>query len=324
MNSRVTMVLAGLLLVGAVIAGYWGLSLSQPPQVTEVVVAEPVEPTPAEPLVDVSTLPLVGEQEPERVPVVVLARAVPAMATISAEDLLVEELRAAPPGSFADAEALVGRVVWRDLPAGSVLNESSFETGGPLARMIRPDERALAIQVDEVIGGGGHIQPGDYVDVLLYLRDDDLNSDRTAQVVVPAVRVLTVGSAMGADRSGEPMMAPVSAEEQDNRNNRRVEQARTAVLAIPQGLLSRFMLASEFGKLRLAVRSIDEKLLADYQAGKALQDKVDDLNRQLFQFEKLAVGQGNRPPPQRGQAAARPAPAGIPVYHGSSISRQHP
>src|SRR5690554_967357 len=269
MNSRVTMVLAGLLLVGAVVAGYWGLSMSRPAAAPAVVEA-PVEQAEPEPVATPSLLQLVREDEPERVPVVVLARAVPAMSEISAEDLLIEELRVAPPGSFAEAEPLLGRVVWRDLPAGTVLNESSFETGGPLARMIRPEERALAIQVDEVISGGGHIQPGDYVDVLMFLREDERNSDRTAQVVIPALRVLSVGSALGADRSGEPLMASVPAEEQDSRANRRVEQARTAVLALPEQLLTRFMLASEVSKLRLAVRSIDEKLLADYQAGKAL------------------------------------------------------
>ncbi len=317
MNSRVTMVLAGLLLVGAVIAGYWGLSMSRPTAAPVVEQAEPVE---REPVVLADVAQLLQEDEPERVPVVVLARAVAAMSEISTEDLLVEELRVAPPGSFAEAEPLLGRVVWRDLPAGTVLNESSFETGGPLARMIRPEERALAIQVDEVISGGGHIQPGDYVDVLLFLRDDERNSDRTAQVVIPALRVLTVGSALGADRSGEPLMAPVAEDAQDSRANRRVEQARTVVLALPESLLTRFMLASEVGKLRLAVRSIDEKLLADYQAGKALQDKVEELNRQLFQFEKLALRQVQRPQP--GLVPVRPA--GIPVYHGSDVSRQYP
>src|SRR5690606_29428619 len=242
MNSRVTMVLAGLLLVGAVIAGYWGLSLSRQPQVVEVV-AEPA-PIVAAPTLEVPDLPLRNAEE-ERVPVVVLARAVPAMSAISAEDLLIEELRVAPPGSFAASEPLLGRVAWRDLPAGTVLNEARFETGGRLARMIRPEARALASQVDEVSSGGGHIQPGDYVDVLLFLRDDERNSERTAQVVIPALRVLTVGSALGADRSGEPLMAPVAEDAQDSRANRRVEQARTVVLALPESLLTRFMLASE-------------------------------------------------------------------------------
>lgn len=319
MNSRITMLLAGLLLVGAVIAGYWGLLLSRPPQPAPAV-TQPEPPPVAAAELQLPNLPLLNEDEPERVPVVVLAKAVPAMTAITAEHLLLEELRVAPPGSFADSETLLGRVVWRDLPAGTVLNEASFETGGPLARMIRPEERALAIQVDEVVSGGGHIQPGDYVDVLLYLRNDERNSDRTVQVVVPALRILTVGSQLGADRSGEPMMPPVAEDAQDNRSNRRVEQARTVVLALPEPLVSRFMLASEVGKLRLAVRSIDEKLLAEYQAGEALQDKVEELNRQLFQFEKLALRQVNQPQP--GLVPSRPA--GIPVYHGRDVSRQYP
>lgn len=32
MNSRVSMILAGLLLIGALFAGYWGLVLSRPPE----------------------------------------------------------------------------------------------------------------------------------------------------------------------------------------------------------------------------------------------------------------------------------------------------
>ncbi len=41
MNSRISLILAGLLLVGALIAGYWGLVLSRPTPV-----APPVTPSP--------------------------------------------------------------------------------------------------------------------------------------------------------------------------------------------------------------------------------------------------------------------------------------
>ena len=44
--------------------------------------------------------------------------------------------------------------------------------GGPLARMIRPDERALAVSIDEVAGAGGQLTPGDYVDILLFLHNN--------------------------------------------------------------------------------------------------------------------------------------------------------
>src|SRR5690606_26730000 len=124
-------------------------------------------------------------EDETRVPVVMLARAVSAHVPLTEADLLVERLRLAPPGTFNDATSLVGKTLWRDLPAGTVLTDSSFEVGGPLARMIRPDERAVAIAIDVIVGNGGHLRPGDYVDVLLYLSQSELNSDQTAQVVVP-------------------------------------------------------------------------------------------------------------------------------------------
>ena len=316
MNSRVSMILAGLLLVGAIVFGFWGVSLNRDARVVEAPAVAEVAATQeqSEPAAVLSAL----VQREERVPVVVLARDVPAMSAISSEDVRIEQLLIAPPGSFAEVEPLLGRVVWRDLPAGTLLNDGSFETGGPVARMIRPNERALAIQIDEVISAGGHIQPGDFVDVLLSLPESERNGDRTTQVVVPALRVLTVGSALGADRDGEPLARPVA--EDEGRSSRRPDPARTAVLAVHEQLLTRFLLASEVGTLRLAVRSIDEKLLADYYADKPVQDKVEDINRQLFQFEKLALRQAQRPQP--GLAPQRPA--GIPVYHGSQVSRQSP
>lgn len=59
--------------------------------------------------------------------------------------------------------------------------------------MIRPDERALGVMIDEVSAAGGQLSPGDYVDILLFLRQDSGNPQQSAQVVLPAVRVLSVG-----------------------------------------------------------------------------------------------------------------------------------
>lgn len=68
--------------------------------------------------------------------------------------------------------------------------------------MIRPHERAVAVAVDDVIGAAGQLRPGDYVDVLLFLREENNNPQSSAQVVLPALRVLSVGEQMGW-----PMMA---------------------------------------------------------------------------------------------------------------------
>ncbi len=316
MNSRLTLVLAGVLLVGAVITGYWGITLSREPKQSADRPAVPV----------VTPAAAVGNQlqtqvdEQQRVNVVVLARAVQPLVAISRDDLAVERLRIAPPGSFASPEQLIGRTLWQPMPAGTVLNQAAFDMAGPLARMIRPHERALAVAVDEVIGGGGHLSPGDYVDVLLYLRQGEGNAEQTAQVVIPALRLLSVGENLGITNEGEP--AQLSADADEERRRRRGAPS-TAVLAVPEALLTRFMLATQVGSLRLAVRSADEKRLADYYAGKEPVADVGEAQRQLFQFEQLAV-RGVAPAPQAQPEPVRQVPAGIPVYRGNDATRQTP
>lgn len=324
MSSRLTMVLAVALFVGAIAAGYWGLIISQQADESSSQELEPTIAT-SESLDSgkeaLNALLADQLEDVQRVPVIVLARDVKAMEQLEAGDLVEETLRIAPPGSFTDAQQLVGKTVWRDLAAGTVLNEASFAVAGPLARMIRPSERALAIDIDEVTSAGGHVQPGDYVDVLLFLREDERNNDRTAQVVVPALRVLSVGQALGASSQGEPLSMPESEDEaKQSARSRRSELARTLVLAVPESLQTRFMLATQVGTLRLAVRSVDEKLLAAYQSGEEPNEKIEELKRQLFQFEKLAIRQVKSPQP--GLVTRRPA--GIPVYSGRSVSRQNP
>ena len=43
MSSRLTMILAGLFLLAALLAGYWGLRLSRPPEPAQVLPAPPSE-----------------------------------------------------------------------------------------------------------------------------------------------------------------------------------------------------------------------------------------------------------------------------------------
>lgn len=295
------MMLAGLLLIAAMVAGYWGLSMSRQPVVATSI---PSDETPSEipPSSAPGVLESVRQQLDPSEPVVVLTREVPARAELSRDDLAVEHLSISPPDSFTDPEELVGRRVWRTLPAGTILNASSFDRGGPLARMIRADERAVTIAVDEVLTSGGHLAPDDYVDVLLYLREDDRNGDRTVQVVVPALRVLSIGSSLGLDRHGHPLRS--MDEEADQ-----IRQGRTVALAVPEHFVSRFLLAAQVGTLRLTVRSADEGLLAAYYENKPL--LVDQVNRQLVAFERFAVSRQVRNP-------------GIPVQRGSQTSLDRP
>lgn len=305
MSSRFTMILAGLFLVGALIAGYWGIVLSRP--------AAPA-PAPEAAASTSAAQPQTAAPTPPDLlqPVVVLAHDVAPNVPLVATDLALEKVRIAPPGSLATVDKAVGRSTWRPLAGGTWLSDDSFSPGGPLARMIRPDERALAVAVDEVISAAGQLTPGDYVDVMLYLRQDQSNPLASAQVVVPAVRVLSVGDQLGPANNGQPA-APDAVPEDKNRR-----AARTVVLAVPQALVSRLMLGAQAGTLRLAVRSADEQRLAHYWAGDpGAIEAVESTNRQLLQFSQLAMT--NATPAPAGPAPARRK---MEVIRGAGVDKQ--
>lgn len=310
MNSRLTMGLALVFLVGAIFAGYWGLVLSRQP-----------DPLPAVPE---SVAPVVATVEDStRVPVVVLVHDVPPLVALKAEDLALEKLLTAPAGSLTRLDQAVGRMPWRTLSAGSWLSEESFEAGGPLARMIRPNERALAVAVDEVIGAGGQLMPGDYVDVLLFLRQETNNPQPSAQIIIPAMRLLGVGGQLGLTNDGKPATPALTPEERVQQDQRRAS-ARTAILAVPEQLMSRLMLATQAGTLRLAVRSADEKRLARYWAGDSgAEENLEAANRGLYQFTQLAFAV----PPKvssGSSAGATSRPRGTEVIRGNQVSQQTP
>lgn len=284
MSSRVTMILAGVFLLAALLAGYWGLRLSRPAQTAPA----PVVVAPGQTSAPVLAPAPVQPPEPPRTPILVLRRAVPANTPLTADDVLVERLQVVPAGAFQQPEQVLGRSSSRPLVAGSWLDESSFQAGGPLARMIRSHERAVAVAVDDVVGAAGQLRPGDYVDVLLFLREETNNPQSSAQVVLPALRVLSVDQQTGLANDGRPAQ---TAEEQKARRDQQMmggTVTRTVGLAVPQALASRLMLAAQAGTLRLAVRSADEQLLARYWSGQDAGAQVDAANRELYRFSQLS------------------------------------
>ncbi|QHF42865.1 Flp pilus assembly protein CpaB [Pseudomonas sp. S35] len=314
MSSRISMILAGLLLLGALVAGYWGLVLSRP-EPAPAVITQPVA----------NTLAIAQVEDPTRQPVVVLAHDVPPFAALTAADLTLEKLRTAPAGSLTTLEQAIGRTPWRALEAGTWLTEESFNAGGSLARMIRPDERALAVAVDEVSGAGGQLNPGDYVDVMLYLRQENGNPQPSAQTVVPALRLLGVGDQLGLTNDGKPGSPVATTAEDKAKQQQNRASARTVLLAVPEQLMSRLMLATQAGALRLAVRSADEQRLSQYWSGADESPaNLDNAKRDLYQFNQLAL---TVPPTSNvGPSAATGAPrrTGVEVIRGNQVTQQTP
>lgn len=306
MSSRLTMFLAALFLLGALLAGYWGFVLSRPapPPV-------PVVNTTEQPSV-VMAAPAPQAPEPQRSPIVVLRKALPANTPVTEDDVIVERLQVVPSGAYQAIDQVVGRASARPLAAGSWLDESSFKAGGPLARMIRVHERAVAVGVDEVVGAAGQMHPGDYVDVLVFLREEANNPQSSAQVVLPALRVLSVGEQLGLANDGRPAQ---TAEEQKARRAQAnsLTATRTVVLAVPETLASRLLLAAQVGTLRLAVRSADEQRLARYWAEPDTQPQVESIKRELYRFSQLSQAPLANP-------AHSPAVTGMQIIRGAQVT----
>jgi len=159
-----------------------------------------------------------------------------------------------------------------------------------VAAEIAPGMRAFTIGVTDVAGGGGHILPGDHVDVLttrdITIGQKDMQGPRfVTDVVLQNIRVL------GMDLNADP-------------SSTKATVARTATLEVSVQNAGKLALAGQTGTLSLALR----------RPGAAEIDQV----RPVVTSD---LGSGARPRVQslrpRRAAAARPAPP--PPDFGSTI-----
>jgi pilus assembly protein CpaB len=186
-------------------------------------------------------------------PVVVAARPLPAGRALEAADLRIDRLAVASSAALDDPAPLVGRVPVTDLPEGMPLALALFSSG--LAQRLAPGERAVAVHVDETIGVGHQVRPGDFVDVHLVLKRDGGEVDQSlSRLLLARNRVLAYGSA-SVDGPLEGIGAPAVAGRQ--------ELARTVVLAVPADRIDQLTLSETQGRLFLALRHPQDEAGAD-------------------------------------------------------------
>ncbi|MGN8086542.1 Flp pilus assembly protein CpaB [Ralstonia sp. 22086] len=179
-------------------------------------------------------------------PVVVTTKPLEAGKPITADQLAVEQLPINPAEAFSDVTKVVGREPILPVGVGVPLIASQLSSG--LAQQVEAGQRAVAINVDEVIGVGNRVMPGDYVDVFLVMRKDGQEVvDSQARLLLPHLRVLAFG----------PLAVNEGAQKQPENTGvaRKVDQAKTAVLAVPVEAVSQLAMAHQSGRLLLALRN---------------------------------------------------------------------
>ncbi len=120
---------------------------------------------------------------PPTVSAVTAAADIPLGTQLTAEHITTADIPVAQAEeSFPVAADVLGKVVRRAVPSGSVLRAADFETQttGEIASSVPAGLRAVAVPLDKVTSVGFLVQPGDYVDVLLAVRDEHaLNTENS-------------------------------------------------------------------------------------------------------------------------------------------------
>lgn len=292
--SSLSKIIAGVLLAAGLVLAFVAWRLASAPSAPAPAPAGPVASAPAAP----------AEPPVKRYPVVVAATPIPAGTRIDGDKMLkVDQWQVALSGSYSSPAPLQGAYVRVDVAAGDPLLPSMLAQG--LARQLKPGERALAIAVDEVVGGGNRIAPGDLVDVFFVLEKGVEIQGGQARLLQSQVRVLAYGAAsLDGPEEKSTLPGPPG------------QPARTAVLAVPVDQVNELVLASRSGRLQLALRPVgddgkpDTQLFAQRSAVlPARADLTPEQREQLLSGPNRAYAGDSLAQLDAPTPAARPAPA---------------
>ncbi|MCB5187293.1 Flp pilus assembly protein CpaB [Methylobacillus caricis] len=235
MSGNALRITAILLFMGALLIGWYGLRTSQQ--------SETVAP---------STISIVRYSQ------VVARQDIPAGHVLKLEDLALEESETQNHLAYHSTAELIGRMVEAGVSKGSLLLHGHFPQRGAAAQLLKSGERGVAVKVDEVIGVGGFIQPGDHVDVLVYLNTSNgLSTESSAQSILRDVRVISYGETLQQSdpaSSNAPPAANALASGSSSQGKAQAMSGHSAVLAVKEEDVARLMLAASGGTLRLSLR----------------------------------------------------------------------
>jgi pilus assembly protein CpaB len=192
----------------------------------------------------------------QQVPVVVAARDIPARTKITPDMLEVENFAAAdvPAGAYRNPKELLDHYTAKPLVAHEMIFPAMIlKRGNPdsFSLDVPPGERAISISYTETKGVGGHIVPGDRVDVLaVFSRDNTATKLDEAKIILQNVEVLAVGVDTG-DGSHPSVVAQAAA---STKNGGTPLVINTVTLAVTPEQAESLGFAEAFGQTRLLLR----------------------------------------------------------------------
>jgi pilus assembly protein CpaB len=194
----------------------------------------------------------------ETVPIAVAAQDIPMGDPISPEFVRLEPWPKPkiPRGAITDVQNVVGRRPKTRIYANTPILENQLLGKGESAvdptEHIPPGYRVVSVQVDEVIGAGRLIRPGDRVDVLVFIQRNPVRGipETVTRTILQDVKVFAVGDQF--DLQTVEKKSAIT--------------ARSISLLVTPRQAEIFMLATELGSIRLSLRSHADGALRNYPA----------------------------------------------------------
>ncbi len=236
--------------------------------------------------------------------VVVATREIPAGTRITAEMLAVKSVAGdlAIPQAFGKTEDVVGKVTRMPIAMNEQLSQMKFtatsvEFAGsedlPLQLTVPPGMRGVSVGISNIIGAGGLIRPGDYVDVILTLKVEFKDASGQASAKSQVARtVIQNAEVLAIDQSIEKV-APAASGEQGGDSGRvqlgtseAKPDATTVTLAVPPVhgevlVMAETCAANYGGRLSLALRGLGDSEAIPARSTWAVDGPIPDCAKAL-------------------------------------------
>jgi pilus assembly protein CpaB len=182
-------------------------------------------------------------QKRDSVAVVAATQDLPIGKRIQASDLKLINLdrKDLPKGAFLKTADVLDRAVAVPVSASEVMLSAKLAakgSGDGITALIEPGARAVSVQVNEISGVSGFIQPGTHVDVL-FTRVFS-NGDAATTTILQNVKVLAYGRQLDPGAKVDP---------------RDTSRPTVATLLVSQEQAEKLVLAEQRGRIQLVLRN---------------------------------------------------------------------
>ena len=167
--------------------------------------------------------------EPNTQLVVTAAIGIPFATKVEGRHLKLTEMPEGvlPAGAYTDMAEVEGKVSTTSIARGEILVAERFAAhsrGSTLAALVAPNMRAVTVRVDDVIGVGGFLLPGNTVDVVSARKNRDQRA--ITETILKNIKVLAVDQD-AATEENEPVIVRAVTLEVTPKDAEKIVKART-------------------------------------------------------------------------------------------------